>query len=77
MPRGRSGMTDMNKALTVEDAYRAMLHFLDAHYKRTDANEIAALLGGLAFNEDGGTMDPAAWSDWLAAVEKARAQGSS
>lgn len=66
-------MVDAESALTPKEGYRAMLYFLEAYFERTKAEEIAALLGGLAFNKDGLTMDPAAWQDWLDAVEQTRA----
>lgn len=58
--------------LTPEQAYRAMFAFLEAHWKRTGSDEVAGLLGGMALTEDGRTMDPAAWDDWLEAIEAAR-----
>lgn len=58
----------MNDRLSTRDAYRAMFRFLEAYYDRTGSDELGALLGGLAIDEDGHPMDPAAWTDWLAAV---------
>lgn len=60
-----------NDELTPVAAYLAMFRFLEAYYERTGADEIGALLGGLAMNEDGQPMDPAAWEDWLTAVDQA------
>ena len=34
--------------------------------------EVSELLSICAVLEDGGTADPAMWSDWLEAVEKSR-----
>ena len=48
-----------------------MVCFLEAYWERTQSDEIGALLGGLALDADGRPMDPAAWSDWLAAIELA------
>jgi hypothetical protein len=61
----------MSDQLSTRDAYRAMFRFLEVHYERTGSGELGALLGGLAINEDGQPMDPAAWTDWLAAVNDA------
>jgi hypothetical protein len=58
----------MSDQLSTPDAYRAMFRFLEAYYDRTGSDELGALLGGLAIDEDGQPMDPAAWTDWLAAV---------
>lgn len=49
-----------------------MLRFLEAHHDRTQADELGAFLGGLVLDEDGQPMVPAAWDDWLDAVESAR-----
>jgi len=57
--------------LTIEQAYQSMVCFLEAYWERTQSDEIGALLGGLALDADGRPMDPAAWSDWLAAIELA------
>lgn len=58
----------MSGQLSTRDAYRAMLRFLESYYERTGSDELGALLGGLTIDEDGQPMDPAAWTDWLAAV---------
>ena len=58
----------MNDQLSTREAYEAMFRFLEAYYDRTGPGELGALLGGLAIDEDGQPMDPAAWVDWLAAV---------
>jgi hypothetical protein len=58
----------MSDRLSTREAYEAMFRFLEAHYDRTGSDELGALLGGLAIDEDGEPMDPAAWTDWLAAV---------
>lgn len=60
----------MTDHLTARQAYAAMFGFLEVYYERTGSDEIGALLGGLAIDEDGEPMDPAAWTDWLVAVNK-------
>ncbi len=63
----------MSDKLTLQEAYAAMFRFLEAYYDRTGKpDEIGALLGGMALNEDGQPMDPAIWSDWLAAIADVR-----
>ena len=62
-------MADLDK-LSPAEAYSVMLHFLEGYYERTHGEEIAAMLGGLAINEDGSPIDPAAWDDWLGAIEQ-------
>ena len=62
----------MSDALTTTHGYRAMFRFLEGYFERTHSDEIGALLGGMAIDEDGRPMDPAAWDDWLKAVDEAR-----
>jgi hypothetical protein len=59
-----------DKKLTVEQAYRAMLVFLENEYQLTKSNDLGGLLGGYQFAEPGKTMDPAAWYDWEEAVDQ-------
>lgn len=54
--------------LTVEQAYQAMLVFLDKEYNLTKSDDIGAFLGGCQLTSEGVTMDPAAWKDWLSSV---------
>jgi hypothetical protein len=65
----------MSDQLSTREAYEAMFRFLEAHYDRTGSHELGTLLGGLAIDEDGEPMDPAAWTDWLAAVRIATGGG--
>ena len=62
------------KMITPEQAFRAMFIFLNAYYERTEGkSELAEVLSDIQINShDGLPMDPAAWGDWLAAVESAR-----
>jgi hypothetical protein len=59
--------------LTPKQAYLAMFSFLEAHYRRSEADDIAALLGSMSMLPDGTPADPAIERDWLAAVQAARA----
>ncbi|RVT47779.1 hypothetical protein EMM73_03235 [Rheinheimera sediminis] len=56
--------------ITTEQAYLAMIAFLENYYSLTNADEIGALLGGLSLLPDGGSADPAAKSDWDDAIQK-------
>ena len=62
------GDQTMSGQPSTREAYEAMFCFLEAHFDRDGSDELAALLGSLALNADGQPMDPAAWTDWLAAV---------
>ena len=55
--------------LTADQAYRAMLYFLELYYNSTRDDGIGALLGGMAILEDGKPADPALWVEWLKAVD--------
>ena len=64
-------MNDQKIKLNLQEAYVAMYKFLENEYEMTGSDEIGGMLGGMSLLEDGGTADPAAWSDWIQAVEKA------
>ena len=69
----REGSSDMEEErLTIDEAYRAMFHFLDAYWQRTQSDDLAGLLGGLSKLPDGCSADPAADKDFLKAVAMAR-----
>jgi hypothetical protein len=57
--------------LTEEQAFAAMFKFLTGYWERNGRpDEIGGLLGSLnpELTGDGKPADPAAWSDWIAAV---------
>lgn len=58
--------------LTVEQAYRAMLAFLEREVHLTESSDLADLLAGYRLGADGRTSDPALWDEWLDAVGRAR-----
>ena len=60
----------MNK-LSTHQAFLAMYSFLDAHYQRSKADDVGALLGSMSLLRDGSPADPAVASDWQAAVAAA------
>jgi hypothetical protein len=62
----------MTEALTNEEAFKAMVVFLEAFYARTKSADVGGLLGDLMRRQECGTADPAAWADWLESVRKAR-----
>jgi hypothetical protein len=65
-------MDASNQTLTVEQAYRAMLAFLEREVDLTESSDLADLLAGYRLGEDGRTSDPAVWEEWLEAVGRAR-----
>jgi hypothetical protein len=46
-----------------------MIRFLEAFYARA-GDDFATLMTDLQIQEDGGPLDPAAWSDWIDAVKQ-------
>lgn len=60
----------MDKKLTQLQAFQAMVKFLEGFYERTSSDDVAVLLGGMQMFPDGGTFDPAAWEDWIDAVNE-------
>lgn len=58
--------------LSIEESYKAMVDFLEKYYKRTHSDDIGSLLSDMMFCQKGVTMDPAAWQDWIASVNKVK-----
>jgi hypothetical protein len=58
--------------LSPQQAFKAMTVFLGEYYDRTGGEgELASILGDIQINQaDDRPMDPAAWADWIAAVER-------
>jgi hypothetical protein len=59
--------------ITVQEAYAAMYRYLERLYERTGGDELGGLLGSMSLLSDGQTVNPAAWTDWIRAVEESRA----
>jgi len=57
--------------LDAEQAYRAVVAFLDGLWRRTkEPGELGLFCGMCSYTPGVGTGDPAVWGDWLAAVKK-------
>ena len=61
------------ETLTVEQAYRVMLAFLEREVELTVSRDLADLLAGYKLDGDGRTNDPALWDEWMEAVGQVRA----
>jgi hypothetical protein len=61
-------MSAADNTMTVEQAYRAMLAFLEREVDLTESLDLADLLSEYKLDADGRTRDPALWEAWLAAV---------
>ncbi|MGL4307174.1 MAG: hypothetical protein ACRCSF_13600 [Mycobacteriaceae bacterium] len=57
--------------VTLEEAYRAMLHLLEYYHRMGTDYEVGAILGDLSTGVwvDGSPGDPAAWPLWLDSVD--------
>jgi len=61
----------MNRYLTLLQAYKSMFQFLkDYYYQMDKPDQLGSLLGELQLLDDEKPTDPAAWVDWLEAVQK-------
>ncbi|WP_075793856.1 hypothetical protein [Massilia putida] len=65
-------MNAITDTLTVEQAYRAMLAFLEREVELTECSDLADLLAGYKLDGDGRTSDPALWDEWMEAVGRVR-----
>ncbi|MGE3281487.1 MAG: hypothetical protein AB7H90_08280 [Alphaproteobacteria bacterium] len=57
--------------MSPEQAFEAMFVFLDEYYRRTNGTaELGDVLGDIQLvQSDRRPADPAAWTDWLAAID--------
>jgi hypothetical protein len=65
-----------SELISPDEAFRAMLKFLETYYIRSGRKaDLAAVLSDIQpIPEDGLPADPAAWNDWLEAVRSLREQ---
>jgi hypothetical protein len=63
-------MSAANNTMTVEQAYRVMLAFLEREVELTESSDLADLVSEYKLGADGQTRDPALWEEWLEAVGK-------
>ena len=57
-------------AITAEQGFAAMFEFLQSYWTEMNTAEVADVLGDVNPAYGGRSSDPAAWVDWLRAVEK-------
>lgn len=60
----------MEQKLTILEAYQAMISFLDEYYFRFGQDNLGVILGSIQLRSDQTTADPAAWQDWIEAVNR-------
>jgi hypothetical protein len=56
--------------MTERQGFAAMVLFLKEFYRQTQYDDIGRLLSELEMSPGGSTADPAAWFDWMNAVNK-------
>ena len=61
----------MDFGMTSDQAYAAMVIFLEEAWKRTGSEGLGMILGDLSLLEDGTPADPAVAEDWKEAVARA------
>jgi hypothetical protein len=58
------------KILTLDEAYDAMVDFLEKYYKMTNSDDIGSFLSAMQLIGKAQTADPAMWHDWKDSVDK-------
>lgn len=66
-------MNAADNTMTVEQAYQAMLAFLQREVELTESSDLADLVSEYRLGADGQPRDPALWEEWLEAVGKVKA----
>lgn len=59
--------------ISVEEGFAAMYEFLQIYWSQLNSANVADVLGDVQPAYGGQSSDPAAWFDWLRAVEKVHA----
>jgi len=67
--------TDL-KVLTIDEAYDAMVDYLDKYYDRTNSADIGDCVSDLLLWADGKSFDAAVQEDWKESVDKILKQNS-
>jgi hypothetical protein len=63
-------MDKTQKKLTADEAYDAMIDYLEGYCDRTHSDDVESLLSGMMLLADGKSADSAALEDWNKSVEK-------
>lgn len=65
-------MNPADNTMTVEQAYQAMLAFLQREVELTESSDLADLVSEYRLGADGHPRDPSLWEEWLEAVASTR-----
>lgn len=63
-------MDAADNRMTAEQAYQAMLAFLQREVELTESSDLADLVSEYRLGADGQPVDPVVWHGWLEAVGK-------
>jgi hypothetical protein len=68
-------MENIEKKLTMDEAYDAMIDYLDKDYERTHSVDVVSLLDGMCLLKDNNkSADPGAQEEWKESVDKILSQ---
>src|SRR6266446_1292448 len=67
-------MDNKEKTLTLDEAYDAMVDYLEKYYEKTKSDDIGLLVGDMMLFDDGISADPASLDDWNQSVCKVKNQ---
>ena len=67
-------MASQEIRLTTNQAYDAMLDYLDKYYQANASDDVGSLLGSMMLLADEQPVDMALWSDWLEAINRIKPQ---
>ena len=59
--------------LSEREAFETMTRFLTAFYEEA-GNDMETLLADITIEADGGTLDPAAWDNWMRCVRRVKGE---
>jgi len=55
--------------LSERETFEALTPFLNQYYERA-GDDLVTLMADITIESDGGTLDPAAWDDWIRCVRE-------
>jgi hypothetical protein len=63
-------MEPEDNRMTAEQAYQAMLAFLQREVELTESSDLADLVSEYRLGADGRPRDPSLWEEWMEAVRQ-------
>ena len=63
-------MQNCERMLTIDDAYDAVVDYLEKLYNKTKSGDVGSLASEMSLFADGKSADPAAQKDWTRSVDK-------